>query len=57
MPAQSEKQQHWMQMSLAVKHGHTLKGLKPGTMAKLKQTARSMSESQLRDFAHVAKKK
>lgn len=43
-------------MAKAVKHGHTLKGLRPGTMAKLRKTAESMSEAQLHDFAKVVKR-
>jgi hypothetical protein len=57
MPSSSPEQEHWMQMSLAVKRGHTLKGLRKGTMAKLRKTAEGMTESQLRDFARAATKK
>lgn len=55
MPAKSEKQAHWMAMSKAVKAGHILHGLQPGTMAKLRKTAASMTHQQLSDYAHVAK--
>jgi hypothetical protein len=56
MPAKNESQANWMRMSLAVKHGHELKGLRRGTMARLRETAKSMTDKQLRDFSHVAKR-
>jgi hypothetical protein len=55
MPATSEKQKNWMSMAKAVKAGHVLEGLAPGTMAELRKTAKSMTNKQLSDFSHVAK--
>lgn len=43
-----------MQMALATKHGHDLKGIDPETKKRLRKTARSMTDTQLKDFAHVA---
>jgi hypothetical protein len=57
MPAQSESQKHYMQMALAVKHGHTIKGMSPAMNKKLHKTAESMSDEQLRGFATMAKGK
>jgi hypothetical protein len=45
-----------MSMAKAVKAGHVLHGLRPGTMAKLRKTAAGMTEKQLADFSHVAKR-
>jgi hypothetical protein len=56
MPAPTEKAARWFRMARAVAHGHTLHGLEPGTMAKLKETAAGMTEAQLVAFSHVASK-
>lgn len=56
MPAQSQSQAHLARMALAHKAGHTLTGVSKAGMAKVRSMA-SMSEADLRDFAHVAKRK
>ena len=56
MPSSSETQKRYFQMVAAVKAGHVLKNLRPGTMAKLRETAKSMTNKQIADFATVAKK-
>ena len=56
MPASSQSQANLARMALAYRHGHTLKGVSKAGMAKVRSMAH-MSESDLRDFAHVAKKK
>lgn len=45
-----------MQMVQAVKAGHDIKGVSKETTGKLHQAANSMSDKQLKDFSHVAKK-
>ena len=56
MPAQSSKQAHFMAMALATKHGHTIEGVSKDTQSALRKAANSMTDKQLRDFSHVAKK-
>jgi hypothetical protein len=56
MPSTSQSQKHWMSMAKAVKAGHVIEGLQPGTMAKLRETAQGMSQKQLNDFMVVATK-
>ena len=55
MPAQSQSQANLARMALAHKAGHKLKGVSKAGMAKVRSMAH-MDESQLRDFAHMAKK-
>lgn len=57
MPPVSSKQKHYMQLAYAMSHGHKIKGLRKGTMEKLHETAASMSESSLKDYATGAVKK
>lgn len=45
-----------MQMALALKHGHDLKGISKETKAELRKAGNSMTDKQIRDFSHVAKK-
>jgi hypothetical protein len=44
-----------MRMALAVKHGHRIEGMSEETGESLRETAKSMTDKQLRDFSHVAK--
>jgi hypothetical protein len=46
-----------MMMSLAIKHGHKIKGMSKEMTKKLHKTADSMTDEQLRGFATMAKKK
>jgi hypothetical protein len=46
-----------MQMALAVKHGHKIKGMSKDMNAKLHKTAEGMSEQSLHDFATMAVRK
>jgi hypothetical protein len=50
VPAKSSKQQHFMQMVMATKHGD-MKNPSPG----MKKAAKSMTEKQVKDF--MVKKK
>lgn len=45
-----------MAMALATKHGHTIEGVSKDTQSALRKAANSMTDKQLRDFSHVAKK-
>ena len=56
MPASTRTQANYMKMALAVKHGHRVANISAKTRADLRETAKSMTDSQLRDFAKVAKK-
>ena len=51
MPSTSLKQQHMMQMALAVKRGHRIEGIDESTRAKLHEMAEDMSEMTLGEFA------
>jgi hypothetical protein len=56
VPSSSQKQANFMRMALAVKHGHRIEGMSEETGENLRETAKSMTDKQLRDFSHVAKK-
>jgi hypothetical protein len=56
MASVSESQKAWMSMAKAVQAGHVLHGLQPGTMERLRETAKGMSQKQLNDFMVVATK-
>ena len=56
MPSPTTKAAHFMQMALAIKHGHRLEGISEATMHRLRKTAKSMTDKQLKDFSHVAKR-
>jgi hypothetical protein len=56
MPAKSERMANFMRMALAVKHGHKIEGMGTETMDALHKAARSMTDKQIRDFSHVAKR-
>jgi phosphoribosylaminoimidazole (AIR) synthetase len=56
MPSTSQKQANYMRMVLAVKHGHRIEGMSEETGENLRETAKSMTDKQLRDFSHVATK-
>jgi hypothetical protein len=54
MPVQSQAQASMARMALAVKAGHTIKGITPETWGGVKRMAK-MTRDQLKDFAHMAK--
>lgn len=55
MPSTSKKQQHLMQMAMALKRGHRLEGVSKAGKAKAAEVAKSMSETQLTDFMKLKK--
>ena len=56
MPSKTQKEANYMRMALALKHGHKLDGISEATMHRLRKTAKSMTDKQLKDFSHVAKR-
>lgn len=57
MPASSLKQKHFMQIALAMKHGHHIEGLSKETRQALHKAAASMTDKQLKDYASKPVKK
>jgi hypothetical protein len=59
VPSESHKQQNFMRLVLAYKHGHraALQGLSKETVSSIKEAAGSMSDKQIEDFAKGPLKK
>lgn len=57
MPATSTKQKNLMLMARAVKHGHKSLSEMPARARESIKSAMQMSDKQLKDYSHLARKK